>query len=129
MPHVVSKIQDNDRTFELYDDGDCVMTIPSFGYVSLNRDILALLTGKKSSPAPEIHKNGTKQIIVPEASFDDSNISDQKIKRKIAQLENKTWDCVMLVAGKQDIHHIYSSRSLARAGVPQNKVGQNGRVA
>lgn len=131
MPKVTERFNEAGLDFELYSDGDCIITTPSSGYMQLSAELIARLTQKPSKP-----RNGAKHIPagqVKVAKQDNPVLGKDAgaIKRRINPVSAPIpgWECVLVAQGQEDIRQVYLSRKYARAAQPDTLVGVNGRVA
>jgi hypothetical protein len=146
MSCVIETINDFGLKFELYDDGDCVVTSPEFGFLQITADIIARLsknsavkiTQKKDvtevKPSKVLDDAMATTVPVQEAKLveqADVNQMNKKIGRKIEFLPtSSTWECVFQCGDERGIiRHEYKSRSFARAATPETQLNTNGRVA
>ena len=143
MHQVVDSVSENGLNFEIYDDGDCVLTNSHVGFVQFSAALIARLARKAGAsgqrkavnsavtlaPAGLIPKIPNAEPTVP-ASAPDDKPSGTVRRTNIQKLpEAQGWQCTLVNENNHSVTHAYESRTYARAGLPQTPIGQGGRIA
>jgi hypothetical protein len=140
MPQVVDKVSENGLNFEIYDDGDCVLTNSPSGFVQFSAALIARLARK---PGVAAHR---KVVISPATqaspgSMPDADTIAPTTKRagepssvvrrtNIHKLPNAPgWQCTLVDDANRSVTQLYESRTHARAALPGTPIGQAGRIA
>ena len=140
MPQVVDRVSECGLNFEIYDDGDCVLTNSPAGFVQLSAALiarLALKTGgdgqrKTRASGLDPHRlEATCQTADPRATSQKSTETlAGLVPTRIHRLpEGPGWQCTFVDENNCHIHHVYESRSCARAALPTTPIGVAGRTA
>ena len=131
MPKVVRTVKQDGLIFEVYADGDCVLTNATVGYVQISREVLAALVSGSDVAAQRKEPVSGRRHVPSDAHAE--TIRDAKPDThpfNIHKVENGAgWQCSFLDGRQHTVHHVYASRSLARAGSLSNPIGTAGRIA
>lgn len=131
MPQVVETLNEGGLIFEIYDDGDCVLTNAPGGYVQLSAVLISRLA--KVARIGSIRRKLTE----PEAQtstlvigMDPGHALAKACAFSIRKLvDTPGWQCSLFDEQQQIVLHVYESRSLARSGLLSNPIGTAGRIA
>ena len=140
MQQVVDRVSEGGLNFEIYDDGDCVLTNSPTGFVQFSAALIARLARKPGLRAQRqavdslatVPPSGPRAIAETHISAGASGaeLSGAIRRTNIHKLpEGPGWQCTLVDESNHSVTHVYDSRTYARAGLPGTPIGQAGRIA
>ena len=140
MPQVVDKVSENGLNFEIYDDGDCVLTNLPSGFVQFSAALIARLARKPGVAAhrkvvnsPTTQTSPSSRPVEPTAASASGHAdkpSSVVRRTNIHKLPDAPgWKCTLVDDTNRSVTHVYESRTHARAALPGTPIGQAGRIA
>jgi hypothetical protein len=140
MPQVVDKVSANGLNFELYDDGDCVLTNSPTGFVQFSAALIARLARKPGIAAPrKVVISPTTQaspVFKPDAATSAPTAKRAGEPSSVVRRTNihklpdaPGWQCTLVDEANRSVTQVYESRTHARAALLGTPIGHAGRIA